>query len=285
MPTQHSAVSRFGMVFLDGIRLLVADLPPSLFEGAASSAWASVWFGMEEPHHSVVNGCPLPDTSVVVGPPGARCQAFWPQQAAPAQLAVAISVPAARVPRSWPVDSAWFTVHRVDADVLRRLRCLVRAILRRAAEHPETLEDQVTAAALASALIDGANALFVGARDVVFPSVVFTRRYFDVLDQIDRFIADRMDRPVRLEEVAEALRLAPRTVHNIMTMMRGLTLQAYVKAIKMRSARRHLLRNETCDLVKQAALALGYTHLGRFAQEYTKFFGEPPSATLARRSR
>lgn len=285
MPTRHCAPSRLGVVFLDGLRLLASDLPPCLFEGTTSDAWASVWFGMEEPHYSVVNGVPLPESVLVVGPPGARCQAYWPNAVVPSQLAIAISIPVGRLPPVWPEATPLFSVHRVDSDGMRRLRLMVRDLFRRAAHDPDTLRDESACAAWAAELIGVVSELLGGAQEDPVPAVVGTGRYLDVLDEIDRRIAERQDRPVRLEEVAAGLRLAPRTVHNIMKMMRGMTLQAYVNVFKMRSARRHLLRAQTCDLVKQAALGQGYTHLGRFAQEYTKFFGEPPSATLARRQR
>ncbi len=285
MPTVHSALSRFAVTFLGEVRLLAADLPPSLFEGTATEQSAAVWFAMEQPHLSVVNGVPLPESALVVAAPGARCQAFWPAVAVPSQVAVAISLPSAETPTAWPIASSVFTVHRVDPSGLSRLRVAVRDVLRTAAHDPAALATDEARQAAGARLVGAASELLAEGKAVEIPPGMLAPRYLDVLDRIDRFVADRSDRPILLDEVAASLRLAPRTVHNIMKTMRGMTLQAYVKTCKLRSARRHLLQTEACDLVKQAALQYGYRHLGRFSQEYTKFFGESPSATLSRRGR
>ncbi len=56
---------------------------------------------------------------------------------------------------------------------------------------------------------------------------------------------------------------------------------AYVKARRLERIREELLRGET-DSVTASALRWGITHLGRFAGEYFRMFGELPSATLNR---
>jgi AraC family ethanolamine operon transcriptional activator len=60
------------------------------------------------------------------------------------------------------------------------------------------------------------------------------------------------------------------------------TPTAYLKAQRLNRAH-HALRQADPSrvLVKQVALANGFWHLGQFAADYKRLFGESPSETLA----
>ncbi|WP_165498229.1 AraC family transcriptional regulator [Siculibacillus lacustris] len=282
-PIAHGARSTFAVVHLGPLRLLGANLPPSLFEGTIREARYTVWLGMEDPHRSVVNGMPLPDAALVLGGPGSRCQSYWPIDAKPAQAAAALFIPAELRPAGWPDAAPLLTVHLVDPAGLQRLRQHLRATIRLASAQPERFAADGDRRAMGAEVVARVANLLATATVQTQAKPGFSRACIEMLDQIDRFIVKRLDRPILLGDVADALRVAPRTVHNIMKLTRGMTLQTYVTIFRMRSARRHLLRTEDCDLVKQAALRHGFVHLGRFAQAYARFFGETPSTTLARR--
>lgn len=285
MPTVHSSPSTFAVLQLGEVRLLATRLPPSLFEGRIGAGRVAVWWSMEEPHVSVVNGVRFPSDALYVGGPGARCQAYWPAAAGRCQTAVALSLPWADVSAKWPASDAMFGLHHVGEAGLERLRRLTRDTLRWASDEVDEPSDSLPSIAAGKDLVDVVTDLFATARAMEDPQAALKRRYIETLDRIDRLIETRLDRPILLDEIAAELRLAPRSVHNVMKLMRGMTLQTYVKIVRLRSIRRHLVRNETRELVKRVALMHGYTHLGRLAREYTQFFGESPSSTLARESR
>lgn len=283
MPTVHSSPSTFAALSLGPTRLLAVALPPCLFEGRVDPARSVVWWAMDDRHRAMANGMRLPTDALYIGGPGARCQVYWPQQAVPLQAAAGLVLPWALVPRGWPEPDFFFRHLLVDREELGRFRLLVRELLRRASERPETLAEEDRRQEAARTLIDAVSGLVGGGRLQADPQATTKRRYVEIMERIDRHLEAHLDRPILLDEVARELRLAPRSVHNVMKLMRGMTLQAYVRIFKLRSVRRQLLRSSEYDRVKQVALMHGYTHLGRFAQDYAKFFGESPSASLARR--
>lgn len=285
MPTTLGTPSTFAVLQLGEVRLLATGLPPSLFEGRIEAGRAAVWWSMDEPHVTIANGTRCPANAFYFGGPGARCQAYWPASAGTRQTAVALSLPWDRVSSVWPVTDTLFDTCHVDVPGLERLRRLTRETLRWASDEADEPWDSPRSIAVGRELVDRVTDLFATARPVADPQAALKRRWLDTLDRIDHLIETRLDRPILLDEIAAELRLSPRSVHNIMKTMRGMTLQTHVKIVRLRSIRRHLVRNETRELIKQVALAHGYAHLGRLARDYTQFFGESPSTTLARKRR
>ena len=53
---------------------------------------------------------------------------------------------------------------------------------------------------------------------------------------------------------------------------------AYINAMRLNGARRELMNRLK---VNEAANAWGFWHMGQFAKDYRKLFGELPSETLA----
>ena len=62
----------------------------------------------------------------------------------------------------------------------------------------------------------------------------------------------------------------------------GMSPQAYLKLLRLDAARRALASAEPGTRVTDIAMWVGFTHLGRFSNEYGAHFGEAPSTTLAR---
>ena len=54
---------------------------------------------------------------------------------------------------------------------------------------------------------------------------------------------------------------------------------AYLKKYRLEQVRRILLSDRSYGNVSSIALDWGFAHLGRFAIEYRKLFGEAPSQT------
>jgi transcriptional regulator GlxA family with amidase domain len=64
----------------------------------------------------------------------------------------------------------------------------------------------------------------------------------------------------------------------------GMPPMAYLRRVRLRRAREALLASSAEITTVQAIAAdCGFFHMGRFAAAYREAFGEPPSATLARR--
>ena len=85
-------------------------------------------------------------------------------------------------------------------------------------------------------------------------------------------------------ELAAASRLAPRTLQKHFRRFLGRTPLDFLRERRFEMARKELLVAEPEVSVSEIALRCGLSHLGRFASEYSKRYGESPSETL-RRSR
>jgi AraC family ethanolamine operon transcriptional activator len=79
------------------------------------------------------------------------------------------------------------------------------------------------------------------------------------------------------------LRVSERTLRNAFLGVHGRTPTRYALECRLARVRAELLAApEKPSAVKQAALAHGFHHLGRFPQAYRDRFGELPSETVAR---
>jgi len=82
--------------------------------------------------------------------------------------------------------------------------------------------------------------------------------------------------------LCEHLGVSRRTLQYSFNEVTGLSPLDFVRAVRMNGARQ-ALRAGTPESVGAVAARFGFHHLPRFAAQYRAFFGELPSATLARR--
>jgi AraC-like DNA-binding protein len=97
-----------------------------------------------------------------------------------------------------------------------------------------------------------------------------------------RFIDDHLEDPLTIRLVAAAAGLADRTLHK-QFQTRGTSPMRYARERRFVAARCALLAADPQDSVTTIALRCGFGHLGRFAIEYRRRYGETPSQTLRRR--
>ncbi|HJR20955.1 MAG TPA: helix-turn-helix domain-containing protein [Dongiaceae bacterium] len=91
----------------------------------------------------------------------------------------------------------------------------------------------------------------------------------------------RLDQPVRVDALAEVAGVRPRTLENHFRTFLGTTPLGWVRRTRLHKARRALLEGDDRSIT-EAALANGFSQLGRFAAYYRAEFGELPSETLQR---
>jgi AraC-like DNA-binding protein len=96
------------------------------------------------------------------------------------------------------------------------------------------------------------------------------------------YIEAHLDSPIMLADIVAASRVPGRTLFNHFHDYHGLSPMAYVRMARYRKARERLERARPEEQVSEIAMGLGFDHLGRFAVEYRKRFGESPSETLRR---
>jgi len=97
-----------------------------------------------------------------------------------------------------------------------------------------------------------------------------------------RFIDAHLEEPLSIDAVATAAGISGRTLHQHFR-DRGLSPMRYVRERRFSRVREALLAADAAENVTAIATNCGFSHLGRFAVEYRKRYGETPSQTLRRR--
>lgn len=101
------------------------------------------------------------------------------------------------------------------------------------------------------------------------------------VDALKAWLAGHAHRRVRIAELAARAGVSVRTVERAF-LRTGTTPVDHLRQIRLDRARTILAGPGEGVTVAAAARAVGYTHLGRFAEEYRRHVGELPSKTLSR---
>jgi transcriptional regulator GlxA family with amidase domain len=101
------------------------------------------------------------------------------------------------------------------------------------------------------------------------------------VDALKAWLASEAHRPLRITELAERSGMSSRSVERAF-LRTGCTAIEYLRGVRLELARRMLADPAPLTTVADAAMAAGFTHLGRFSAEYRRRFGERPSQTLVR---
>lgn len=95
-------------------------------------------------------------------------------------------------------------------------------------------------------------------------------------------MADRLYEPWSVERLAAVLGLSSRTLHRVVRRELGVSPMTMLRRARLAQARADLEAPARGTSVTGVAFDCGFNHLGRFAQQYTRQFGESPSETLRR---
>lgn len=90
-----------------------------------------------------------------------------------------------------------------------------------------------------------------------------------------------MDGKINIESFAEQYKVSVQTLENAFKSLFGFTPKKFLQLLKLNLVH-HDLQNadpKTCSVLRIAS-KWGFSHMGRFSQDYTKLFGENPSDTL-----
>jgi len=96
------------------------------------------------------------------------------------------------------------------------------------------------------------------------------------------YIDAHLESPITLAEIVAASKVPGRTLFKHFQDYRGISPMGFVRAARFKKVRELLARAEPQEQVSEIAMRMGFNHLGRFAVEYRKRFGESPSDTLRR---
>jgi AraC-like DNA-binding protein len=89
--------------------------------------------------------------------------------------------------------------------------------------------------------------------------------------------------PITIADIAKASGIAGRTLFQYFRDFRGTSPMRYLRDARFETVHDALKRAQPEQSVAELAMKWGFSHLGRFAVEYRKRFGESPSETLCGR--
>jgi len=98
------------------------------------------------------------------------------------------------------------------------------------------------------------------------------------IDYAEAYLAE----PVTIADLAAVAGVPGRTLFQHFREFKGVSPMRYLRNARFERVRRALLQAEPEEDVTAIAFAWGFTHLGRFAVEYRRRFGERPSDTIRR---
>lgn len=93
-------------------------------------------------------------------------------------------------------------------------------------------------------------------------------------------LEDHCAEPLTTADVAEAVGVSVRSLQEAFRSHLDTTPMAYLRAVRMSRIHAELRAAGDGTTVTDVALRWGVTHAGRFAQEYRRMYGQPPSQTL-----
>jgi transcriptional regulator GlxA family with amidase domain len=105
------------------------------------------------------------------------------------------------------------------------------------------------------------------------------------LERAREYIEAQLSATIRVASICSYARTTLRTLNRSFRQELGMSPQEYVKVRRLNRVRRQLLvvDCEQSARVTDVAMQHGFTHLGRFAGEYRRYFGESPRETLPTR--
>ena len=109
------------------------------------------------------------------------------------------------------------------------------------------------------------------------------KKRFQRLRQVREFIEAHFHQTLPMETLCRATGFSKRGLELLFQDLLDVTPTTYLRQLRLHKARQSLRQAPPqAGLVKKIAFACGFTHLGRFAQDYRRQFGESPVDTLSR---
>ncbi|WP_353173386.1 AraC family transcriptional regulator [Acinetobacter rudis] len=96
------------------------------------------------------------------------------------------------------------------------------------------------------------------------------------IKRTEAYIRENLHEPLNIELLAAQAGISVRTLFNGFKNYLGTTPMAYLKELRFEQAHLELINNEHLSIT-DVAFKWGFTHLGRFSQEYKRRYGRLPS--------
>ncbi|MBF2076197.1 MAG: helix-turn-helix domain-containing protein [Synechococcales cyanobacterium C42_A2020_086] len=102
-----------------------------------------------------------------------------------------------------------------------------------------------------------------------------------LMKRAEAMILDNLNRPLSVRDLCRELHISERSLRYHFQEYFGMSPSAYLKAHRLNGVRRQLQASTPAQTtVTHIAIQWGFWHMGQFAKDYKKRFGESPSETL-----
>jgi AraC family ethanolamine operon transcriptional activator len=263
---------------LGHLRLIVVERPPCISEGFLANAQMGIALSMDDSPGLKLDGISLAGPALVTHGAAIPHHIFQPSKL----MIAAVLLPDEDGDRGWPERVPAARVDRIRPAAIEHLRSTIRDVLQTAALCPPSFLQQNMVSGMQLSLLDAVDHAFLTAPHEMEARPAI-RKYVRICRLVDEFICnDTLEIPSSAE-IADAVGVTIRTLHNAMIAVKGMSLQRFMMLNRLWAVRAALLRAGPEDLIKTIALDHRFWHLGRFSQTYRAFFGESPSDTMLRR--
>ncbi len=112
-------------------------------------------------------------------------------------------------------------------------------------------------------------------------SVLCHNNYFQLIQQAEKMMVEDLNYPWTIQDLCKRLYVSQRTLRYAFQECLGVSPMAYLKTQRLKQVRHQLEASKPHQTtVTDIASQWGFWHMGQFAQDYRKLFGECPSETL-----
>lgn len=177
-----------------------------------------------------------------------------------------------------PVSLMKAEVVHSDRQAMGRLRKVMRRVRSTVDSASETLDAEARMwmeGDVLDALVDA-----IAAGEVRYRPARRVRRP-DLVQSTKAIIEENPGRPLTVSAACQVLRVSPHILRQAFLEHAGVSPQSYIKAQRLHIARRLLRGAPPGTRVAQVANQIGFWHMGQFAADYRRQFGELPSESLA----
>ncbi|HEY9663556.1 MAG TPA: helix-turn-helix domain-containing protein [Allocoleopsis sp.] len=112
-------------------------------------------------------------------------------------------------------------------------------------------------------------------------SVLHQSHHYQLIQQAEKVIIENLNYPWTIQDLCKKLYVSQRTLRYAFQKCLGMSPMSYLKTQRLNQVHRQLKASDHRQTtVTDIAIQCGFWHMGQFAQDYRKMFGECPSETL-----